>query len=144
VARPIDKIIIHCSDSSFGDVKIIDGWHKERGWKGVGYHWVILNGRRKSGDKYAACADGHIERGREEDETGSHAVGHNATSIGICMIGKAQFTEVQFDSLERLLKQIKTRHASIKSIIGHRDVDKSGKTCPNFDVVEFVQTRGIV
>ena len=46
--REIKKIIIHCSDSEFGDAALIDKWHKERGWTGIGYHYVILNGCRKA------------------------------------------------------------------------------------------------
>ena len=37
-------IVIHCSDSSYGTVDIIDHWHKMRGWSGIGYHYVIGNG----------------------------------------------------------------------------------------------------
>jgi hypothetical protein len=36
--RAIKQIIIHCSDSEFGNVIQIDRWHRERGWKGIGYH----------------------------------------------------------------------------------------------------------
>ena len=42
--REIKKVIIHCSDSDFGTASVIDGWHKERGWDGIGYHYVITNG----------------------------------------------------------------------------------------------------
>ena len=43
--RVIDTIVIHQSDSAFGNAAVIDEWHRERGWSGIGYHWVILNGR---------------------------------------------------------------------------------------------------
>ena len=36
------------------DAKIIDKWHKERGWSGIGYHYVIKR-------------DGQIELGRPID-----------------------------------------------------------------------------
>ena len=38
----LTNIIIHCSDSDFGDAQTIDLWHKQRGWKGIGYHYVIV------------------------------------------------------------------------------------------------------
>ncbi len=49
--KEIKRIIIHHSASDFGDAKLIDKWHKERGWKGIGYHFVVLNGKRRSKDK---------------------------------------------------------------------------------------------
>ena len=42
-------IIIHCSDSRWGNAWHIDTWHRDRGfqWPGgaIGYHWVVCNGR---------------------------------------------------------------------------------------------------
>lgn len=46
--RKIDKLIIHCSATPEGravSVKDIDKWHREKGYNGIGYHYVIgLNG----------------------------------------------------------------------------------------------------
>lgn len=42
--RKITSIIIHCADTPNGKefhAADIDRWHKERGWQGIGYHWVI-------------------------------------------------------------------------------------------------------
>ena len=80
MTREIKKIIIHCSDSEWGDAYIIDKWHKERGWKGIGYHYVVLNGKRipNSFDKSEV---GFIEKGRPDSEVGSHVVGMNSISI---------------------------------------------------------------
>ena len=47
--REIDKIIVHCSATPEGrDVSAatIDDWHKQRGWSGIGYHYVVgLDGK---------------------------------------------------------------------------------------------------
>lgn len=43
--RLIQRIIIHCSATKVGQVvnaEIIDKWHKEKGYKKIGYHYVIL------------------------------------------------------------------------------------------------------
>ena len=72
--RDIDKIIIHCSATQEGkeiSAATIDEWHKKRGWRGIGYHYVI-------------GLDGMIEYGRPITETGAHVKGHNKGSIGIC------------------------------------------------------------
>lgn len=46
--RQINEIIVHCSGTPRGmEVKAADihRWHCERGWNGIGYHYVIgLNG----------------------------------------------------------------------------------------------------
>jgi len=33
--REVKKIILHCSDSEWGDAAEIDKWHKARGWQGI-------------------------------------------------------------------------------------------------------------
>lgn len=77
--RRITKHIVHCSDSPSGDVKEIRRWHKERGWDDVGYHFIV---RR----------DGEIEVGRTLDVPGAHCAGHNADSVGTCLVGREVFT----------------------------------------------------
>ena len=58
------EIIIHCAatkPSMNVDAKVIDRWHREKGWLKIGYHYVI-------------CRDGTIEIGREEDAVGAQAI----------------------------------------------------------------------
>ena len=124
--RKIDTIIIHCADTPNGkhfDVKDIDAWHKERGWSGCGYHNVI-------------CIDGEIQCGRMYEKKGAHAKGYNASSIGICMIGRDKFTSEQWSSLFELVDKLKATYP-INMVIGHNDVDDH-KTCPNFNVVDWI------
>lgn len=142
--KKITHIIIHCSDSKFGDSKLIDSWHKERGWSGIGYHFVILNGSRTTSKTYKESEDGIVERGRplnddewiSDNEIGSHALGFNDKSIGICLIGINQFTKNQLYSLlERLKVLIKRHKIDPNNILGHYEIPQSGgKTCPNFNV----------
>jgi N-acetylmuramoyl-L-alanine amidase len=117
--RKITKHIVHCSDSPTGDVKAIRGWHKERGWDDVGYHFII---RR----------DGEIEVGRTLDVVGAHVAGHNTDSIGTCLIGRETFMPVQMDALRRIHGMLQRVFPGI-SVHGHREFNP-GKTCPNFDV----------
>ena len=124
--RAINEIIIHCADTHNGKefhAKDIDAWHRERGWQMIGYHWVI-------------AIDGTVEAGRPPDMVGSHAEGHNARSLGICLIGKDKFTPAQWNSLKALV------YGLVKEfdcpVIGHYEVAKNGKTCPNFSVKEWL------
>ena len=72
-----DYIIIHCSatpPSMDVGAKEIDKWHRQRGWRKIGYHYVITR-------------DGDIQEGRELDEIGAHCRGLNSTSVGVCLVG---------------------------------------------------------
>ena len=127
--REIDKIIVHCSATKEGvdvSASTIDRWHKERGWRGIGYHYVI-------------ALDGKIEYGRNVNETGAHVRNHNRRSIGICYIGgldagmnpKDTRTKEQKESMLDLLKTLKRLHP-VATIHGHNEF--SAKACPCFDV----------
>lgn len=123
----VNTIIIHCSDSPRGrgdGAAAIDLWHRERGFDMIGYHYVILE-------------DGNVENGRPEFIQGAHVRGHNKGSIGICLIGDDHPTVLQSASLAHMVRDIMTRH-EIKTICGHRELD-SGKSCPNFDIDEWLE-----
>lgn len=131
--RKIEKIIIHCTatppKSNIG-VSEIDAWHKEKGWKGCGYHYVIKR-------------DGEIQKGRRVEEIGAHTKGFNAKSIGIALVGgvdkngkaKDTKTKKQEESLRALLGEL-LREFEGAVVLGHRDLDKN-KECPSFDVKEW-------
>lgn len=126
--RDIKRIIIHCSDSDnpkHDDISVIDQWHKERGWKKVGYHYFIQS-------------DGNIQVGRDIEEVGAHCYGYNEDSIGICLHGKNHFTKDQFIMLAELIKHYMNKF-NISEVEGHNHYNKH-KTCPNFDVNWFKKT----
>jgi len=127
------KIIVHCSATREGDnsidAEVIDRWHKARGWKGIGYHYVIL-------------IDGTIQKGRNLDRCGAHTKGLNCKSWGICYIGgvesdgktpKDTRTDAQKESMLILLKKLKKMQPQAE-IRGHRDF--APKACPSFDATE--------
>lgn len=131
--REIKKIIIHCSDSTFGNAEEINRWHKQRGWDEIGYNYVILNGCVDK-VKYIKDNDGKIEDGRNLEKIPAHCKGENEDSIGICLVGKYHFTPKQIMvSLPFLLGQLMDNYGLTKDdIYGHYNF--SSKTCPNFDV----------
>jgi len=129
--RTINKIIIHCSATKEGnniDAATIDRWHRDRGWRGIGYHYVIK-------------LDGIIEYGRSIYESGAHVKNHNKGSIGICYIGglddyldpKDTRTQEQKESLLYLLKTLKKMHPDA-TIHGHNEF--AAKACPCFNANE--------
>lgn len=138
--KKIDNVVIHCSDSNFGDAALIDKWHKEKGWRGIGYHYVILNGMPKAG-KPDPKLDGAIQAGRSLDndtwidgnEVGAHALGFNDNSIGICLIGgqsgsKTAFTINQYFSLLLMVGRWKRQIRDLK-VLGHNETG-AAKACP--------------
>lgn len=129
----IKKLIIHCSDSSFGDAATIDRWHKERGWSGIGYHYVILNGVIEKRQAYNPDIDGIIQKGRDWHKIGAHCKGQNRDSIGICLIGRHHFTAKQLlVSLPSLIIMLGDLGIGAENIFCHSEFS-SHKTCPNID-----------
>ena len=132
VMRAIKLIVIHCSAVRPGQqssAKDIDNWHKDKGWNGIGYHYVV---RR----------DGTVETGRHLSVVGAHVVGHNRHSIGICYEGGLDSAGVACDTRTpeqvRALRQLVERmHAYFPGavIVGHHDLDPR-KPCPCYDVVK--------
>ena len=145
--RQITLIVIHCSavkPNQASSAADIDKWHKNRGFKCIGYHYVI---RR----------DGTIEPGRPEGQIGAHChvkgQNHNLHSIGICYEGGLDIrgqpadtrTAEQKQTMRRLLEELHERYPRAM-IVGHRDLiatprsdlqvrKSSGKDCPCFDAV---------
>lgn len=127
--RRINEIIVHCTATAEGKnfkAVDIDQWHKQRGWNGIGYHYVI-------------DLDGTLEIGRPEVKVGAHCLGHNSNSIGVVYVGgvaldgktpKDTRTEAQKASLIKLLTCLKHRFPNA-TIHGHRDF--AAKACPSFD-----------
>ena len=128
--RAINALVVHASDT-YPDMDVgvaeIREWHKDKGWRDIGYHFVIKR-------------DGRLERGRPVEEPGAHVAGHNARTIGICLVGgKARpgkqpfnFNRRQMATLEGLLAHLTMVYT--KAVVkGHNDYT-TGKTCPVFDV----------
>ena len=102
--KKVRKLIVHCSDTpdeSNLDASYIHDMHLSFGWNGIGYHKVILR-------------NGKIEEGRPEYWVGAHVKGLNNISLGVCLIGRNNFTEKQFNSLEKVLKKWKKNIVMLK------------------------------
>ena len=123
-------IAIHCSASppkAKVNAAVIDRWHRERGFRKIGYHFVVNR-------------DGAVETGRDQYEIGAHVEGFNAESVGICLVGGVNekneptdnFTSAQWTALERVVKsQLKLFPKAV--VQGHRDFPNVRKACPSFD-----------
>lgn len=129
--RSINEIIIHCSDTPASrrvTVEDIREWHRARGFKDIGYHYIIYQ-------------DGSCHKGRPLSVSGAHCKGHNAHSIGVCYIGghgddmtKPIYldtrTKEQKNTMLLLMRQLKRMFPNAV-ISGHKD--HAARACPCFD-----------
>lgn len=144
------------------DATRINQWHLDKGWSGIGYHYVIID------DRHDTKADGTIEKGRNENKNGAHVYGVNSISLGICCVGhgnKNDFTSAQKVSLVKLLTELAEKYdVPTENILGHREVNllvekgivgesaSTTKSCPGHKVdtdeirglVEVARTGGVV
>jgi N-acetylmuramoyl-L-alanine amidase len=127
--RKLSKIILHCSATKPEqevNAAVIDSWHKQKGWKGIGYHYVLM-------------PDGEIQKGRDVDEVGAHVKGENFGSIGVCYVGGLN----QFGDPEDTMTMAQEMAwlglvRSLRTVLGwmpvHGHNEYSSKACPSFDV----------
>lgn len=135
--RDLNRIILHCSATKEGreySVETIRKWHtdpkpKGRGWRDIGYHYVIH-------------LDGSVSQGRPLDQSGAHTKGHNADTVGICYIGGIDkegkpndtMTPEQNKAFRMLVLSLRTLFNASMTIHGHNEF--SNKACPSFTVKE--------
>lgn len=112
------RIILHHADGQECGAQLIHQWHKQNGWAGCGYHFVV----RK---------DGTIERGRPEGAIGAHAMCANADSIGICFEGdydiENKMPDKQKNAGKMLVAYLKDKY-KITNVQRHKDVTVTA--CP--------------
>lgn len=177
ITRTISLIVLHCSATPsglwlggrpslagyVGASRTIDQWHAKRGFKRQPA-WVArhMPGLKHIGYHYVVDLDGKLWQGRNLVEVGAHAAGHNANSVGICLVGgvelDAQYTLAQWATLAELVMRLAT-HLAVPlqhaqgggtGVCGHRDLSPDAnsdgritradwlKTCPGFDVAAWL------
>ncbi len=116
-----NTLAVHHSVSSLSTtVEDIDQWHKDRGWDGIGYHWVIEG-------------DGELKVGRPFTKQGAHVSGHNDHCWGICLVGdntKAgrEWTDEQLLTLKLFIALLGWAMPSIQ-VKTHNEISSSSE-CP--------------
>lgn len=133
-ARDWKSIVLHHSATSGGSVESIDAVHRRqkdaegKPWLGIGYHFVVGNGRR--------MGDGEIRptfRWRKQ-LPGAHAGRReeNERGIGICLIGNfdaAAPTAKQVAAVRVLVKTLAARYGiPRRRVLRHQDV--AATLCP--------------
>lgn len=114
-------------------------WHKERGWSGIGYHFVV----RK---------DGTIEQGRPMGTVGAHAQGANSDTVGVSCEGRygieKSMPNAQFASLVALWWWLFGQYKlTTAKLFRHKDVgdtDCPGKYFPFDRLKKALDGKGSV
>ncbi len=122
-ARAWRYVVIHHSGTSEGSAAAFDRYHKKvKGWRDLGYHFVIGNGR--------GTPDGSVEVSKrwKDQRPGAHAGVryYNACGVGVCLVGNFERsvpTKKQMASLRRLLAFLMKRFkVPAEGVLRHRDL----------------------
>jgi N-acetylmuramoyl-L-alanine amidase len=117
--KATNRIVVHHSVSDpMTSAETIHQWHLDKGWSGIGYHYVIRS-------------DGSIQTGRGIDYQGAHTYNYNDDGIGICLSGNFMYsppTELQLQSLVELVRYIKGVYK--KELLLQRHKDLNPTACP--------------
>jgi hypothetical protein len=128
MVRKISKIYVHHSALPMEkEVDEIRKLHIRRGFKDIGYHFVINK-------------EGKIQKGRSIEEEGAHVKSDNKESIGICVCGNLEEvkpTTLQIKALEELILELCQKWGKLK-ILGHRDYLYSNTLCPGKYLYELL------
>ena len=137
MTREITMIVVHCSATRCNHPYTVHQLYHDHvevnHWRYIGYHFFISR-------------DGKVHATRPLERMGAHARGWNAHSIGICYEGGLDEkgkpadtrTPAQKESLEDLLYSLALDYPGAE-ILGHRDLPWVRKSCPCFDVKEWLK-----
>lgn len=132
--HPVREAILHCAAIKAGQFKgmtpfqvfaEINRWHRQRGFKGFGYHGFFM-------------PDGSFHPGRPYEQIGAHVIGHNTGTLGFLLIESREITRVgQFEDWyttdQRLSVAAHLREIDgLWKVSGHNDY--APKLCPGFRV----------
>lgn len=112
-------------------MRAVQRWHLDRGWTTVGYHFVV-------------APSGRIFRGRPVDRLGAHVLGHNAGTVGICLMGNFELerpTAAALASLDHVRERLIPGGATAR-LLGHRDHRGHERSaCPGRHLAEALRKR---
>ena len=123
----ITQIIIHHSAGSLTAEETARYHVEDRGWPGIGYHFIITPG-------------GFVQMTNALDTISYHCKGENTKSIGICLQGNFEQSVPfvsQIDALSELVRMLKELINPGLKVYGHRD--KRATLCPGKHLYESIQ-----
>ncbi len=115
--RQTSRLVVHHSASQDVTADDIHRWHLQKGFNGIGYHYLIRS-------------NGTVEIGRPVDMEGAHTQGFNSDSIGICLTGNFMLTSPSGEQLNALIELVLelNLHYGQLEICRHSDLNPTD--CP--------------
>ena len=140
---PLDHLVLHHTAFASGGIggttfaaeaghmRAIQRWHLDRGWATIGYHFVV-------------SPSGLIFRGRPVDRLGAHVLGHNAGTVGICLMGNFELerpTAAALASLEHVRRRLVPGGDEVP-LLGHRQHRGHERSaCPGRHLAPYLQRQ---
>ena len=98
----------------------------ERGWDDVGYHFVVERA--------------HVRLGRPLWLMGAHAIGHNSTTVAVCVVGDFTRTDVPLNQRRRVVCLLADLcgwfSLTSRDIVGHNELHNTDTECPGMAMSE--------
>lgn len=122
-------VVHHSGASGLQNVPAIAAYHvNERGWPGIGYHYVIDDA-------------GTVFKTNYISTLAYHSAGSNKESIGICVLGnfeESDPTSAQLAALTALITAIREVHPTLY-VAGHKD--KTPTACPGRRLYDWLKQQ---
>jgi N-acetylmuramoyl-L-alanine amidase len=121
-----EYIVLHHIDANNVNAFDIHRWHLNKGWSGIGYHFLVKK-------------DGTIQEGRPIDTVGSHTLRYNAISVGVAFEGRYMndtMPDVQYNAGMELISYLKGLYPNAQ-IKGHKDLQATACPGSNFPLDKF-------
>lgn len=135
-----DGVVIHHSGAMLGSAAQLAADHEARGLHGLGYHFVVGNGR--------GAGDGEIHVGYRwlDQLPGAHVAGSDADAynrryIGLCLVGdgdRRSFSDAQLVRAAELTAALLDRLGlDVDNVLTHRDLAATSSPGRHFPEAEF-------
>ena len=128
--RAIKYIVLHCTatDKEAKPESILKYWRERMKWRNPGYHFIVED-------------NGDVTQFQPIDKPSNGVRGYNKNSIHVCYIGGKDEDDRSLEQLCSLEGIVKTLHAFYPDaeIKGHRDFLGVSKSCPRFDVKQWLK-----
>ena len=139
ISKRWTTIVVHHSATAKGGARAFDRNHRDKGWEGLGYHFVIGNG--------TDTPDGFVETGVRwhQQKHGAHCKTpdnyYNDHGIGICLVGdftRTRPTARQLESLTKLTRFLSQTCGIPASRVTTHGAVTHGTQCPgNFPIAQL-------
>lgn len=130
--KNVDAVALHHTAHPTADVKTVEKWHINNGWRAIGYNFFV-------------GFDGTVYEGRGFN-LGAGVENQNGHIISICFQGDYENTNLempseQFNAGIDIIKYVKEKVPAVKKIAGHKDFTATACPGKNFPLEEMKRLK---